>query len=306
MDKELIMTERDKALDAMQKIELLGLKEIDRICRKHNIKYSLGGGSCLGQVRHGGFIPWDDDIDVDMTVENYNKFIEVAPQELDSSLFVLRCRKTDPTHLRSASRLEIKGTRLGRPDWDNNNKIGRVFVDIFRLSYLPNDEKKRKKICSRLFFIRCMQLFQETGRFALKLDIKQRFRVRLLSRLIPRKALIRLEDHYIDSKRTDWLIDDALVKGDHSAYPAEGIDEYADVEFEGIKVMAKKNPDNFLRILYGEHYKDWLPPIKRISHHNFTYIDLGKFGVESGLKDGYCDLIATRYSIRRLKQMKIV
>lgn len=83
MQLPLMITSRDKALKALQDVQLEGLKEVDRICRMHSIDYSLGGGTCLGQVRHGGFIPWDDDIDIDMTLENFEKFVEVAPAELD-------------------------------------------------------------------------------------------------------------------------------------------------------------------------------------------------------------------------------
>lgn len=62
------------------------LEEIDRICRKHNISYWLDGGSLLGAVRHGGFIPWDDDIDIAMPQDDARRFAEVAPKELPSTL----------------------------------------------------------------------------------------------------------------------------------------------------------------------------------------------------------------------------
>ena len=62
------------------------LEEIDRICRKHNISYWLDGGSLLGAVRHGGFIPWDDDIDIAMPQDDARRFAEVAPKELPPTL----------------------------------------------------------------------------------------------------------------------------------------------------------------------------------------------------------------------------
>lgn len=69
-------------LRACQLRQLEILKEIDRICQKHHIEYWLDGGSLLGAVRHGGFIPWDDDIDIAMSVEDEHRFEEVAPKEL--------------------------------------------------------------------------------------------------------------------------------------------------------------------------------------------------------------------------------
>ena len=64
------------------------LEEVDRICRKHEIPYWLDGGSLLGAVRHGGFIPWDDDIDLGMRLEDLKRFIQVAPAELGENLFL--------------------------------------------------------------------------------------------------------------------------------------------------------------------------------------------------------------------------
>lgn len=79
------MTEEEqKKLRKLQLIELDLLKEVDRICKKHNIKYYLGEGSLLGAIRHNGFIPWDDDIDVLMLREEYKKFLNVAVTEINS------------------------------------------------------------------------------------------------------------------------------------------------------------------------------------------------------------------------------
>ncbi len=74
-------------LKQIQEIELEMLLEVDRICKENNIKYSIIGGTLLGAVRHGGFIPWDDDADVAMLRPEYEKFCSIIDAKLDSSRF---------------------------------------------------------------------------------------------------------------------------------------------------------------------------------------------------------------------------
>lgn len=303
-----MITSRDRTLRAMQEIELEGLKEIDRICRKHGIEYSLSGGTCLGQVRHGGFIPWDDDIDVDMTAQNYERFLAVAPGELDSSRFFLYTRDTEEHHYRSSARLGVLGTRLSMGNWGGVGREINVFVDIFRWDYLPDDEKKRRKMTSRLFLIHSIQHFKEVNRYPSMLDPKDKLLVKRLSGILSAKTLERLEDKLYKSVKgpTGWLIDNTIIKGDFGGFPAEGVLECKDVEFEGYTFMGKKEPHNYLCALYGPHYGEWLPPAKRISHHSWGVFDLGDYAEKYGLSDDYKEFMAAAFTEDRLRQMKKV
>ena len=80
---------KEQQLRACQLKQLAILEEIDHICKKHKIDYWLDGGTLLGAVRHGGFIPWDDDIDIAMRQEDLERFIAVAPGELPTHLLPL-------------------------------------------------------------------------------------------------------------------------------------------------------------------------------------------------------------------------
>lgn len=308
MKKYESVTNRDKTLKALQMVELEGLKEIDRICRKYNIKYSLGGGTCLGQVRHGGIIPWDDDIDVDMTKENYDKFMDVALDELDTKKFFLRCRKTDKNYLRSSSRIEMVGTNLSLPRFEKKGlKVG-VFVDIFEWSYLPNNKILRKIVSSNLFYLRCIENYKMYRVCAKK--IKGDFRkgiVILCGKLMPYKVCLFFEKLLLNccgKRKTNWILDDAIINGNHGGYPATGIDEYEDVLFNGIKVMNKKNCNNFLTTIYGNKCFEWLPIIQRISHHQWTNIDLGPYEKNFDLPKDYNNYISVKYTNLKHKHMQ--
>ncbi len=307
METTELITGRDKTLRALQLVELEGLKEIDRICRKHNIKYSLGGGTHLGQERHGGFIPWDDDIDIDMTAENYNKFMQVAMDEIDTNRFFLRCRKTDKTHLRTQSRLEIKFTKLGTTYWDKKQLSAGLFVDIFKLSYLPNNKFLRKIVASSLFYIRCAENYKMFHRIAKK--AKHKLLVIFMGKFIPKKVLFYVEDKLTTccgDRKTDWLLDDSIINGNHGGFSSKGINDYKDIKFEGITVMGKKDAHNWLIDLYGKHYMEWLPPASRISHHQWTKLDFGIYTPKYDLPENYEKYLTIKYHPENLRRMQEV
>lgn len=117
--------------------ELEILVEIDRICKKHGIKYWIDFGTLLGAVRHGGFIPWDDDLDISMYRPDYRKFQEVAPKELPDWLF-LQNKKTDPTYTRELNKVrDLNSLYIERhEDFTLPYKKG-IFVDIFETVDYP-------------------------------------------------------------------------------------------------------------------------------------------------------------------------
>lgn len=120
----------DEQLKKLQEILVEIMNDIDCVCTKHNLTYNLGGGSCLGAIRHNGFIPWDDDMDINMPREDYERFCEIFQKELGDKYWLHTPEKTKDYGLAFA-RVRKKGTVFrSREDISNNEEIG-VYLDIF-------------------------------------------------------------------------------------------------------------------------------------------------------------------------------
>ena len=116
----------------MQLLELDLLIEFDRVCRKHGIKYCITSGTLLGAVRHKGYIPWDDDSDIAMLREEYEKFRAVA-DEMDASVCYFQDHYNDPEYLWQYGKLRRTGTSFVRAGQEHMKGKTGVFVDIFVL-----------------------------------------------------------------------------------------------------------------------------------------------------------------------------
>jgi lipopolysaccharide cholinephosphotransferase len=124
-----------------QLVMLRLLKIFDYLCRKHEIQYFLTGGSLLGAIRHNGFIPWDDDLDISLTAENYLKFVEKAANELPSDIFFQNYdtdpyyRKTDPIDARLRDKYSSYRRKNGNNKWHEGLQVD---ISIFHKAYLPH------------------------------------------------------------------------------------------------------------------------------------------------------------------------
>ena len=136
----------EDVLHGLQRVELEILLEIDRVCREHGIKYFLDSGTMLGAARHGGFIPWDDDIDISMLRDDYDRFLEVAQDSLGEKYFV-QTRKTDPKATNSFAKVRKNGTTCIEYSAKLDGSHTGIWVDIFPFDTVLNTEenKKRKK-----------------------------------------------------------------------------------------------------------------------------------------------------------------
>ena len=136
------MKNRDNILDALHKIQIEILDEIVKICDKHDITYFLCTGTLLGAIRHKGFVPWDDDIDICMPRKEYTKFAEICKEELQDG-FLLQDWHTEPLHYLTFAKVKKIDTIYKEKSTMNLPINKGVFVDIF---ILDNVEKKNSAI----------------------------------------------------------------------------------------------------------------------------------------------------------------
>lgn len=119
-----------KDLRRVQLIQLEMLVELDRICRKYGLKYNIAFGTLLGAVRHKGFVPWDDDADINMPYEDYEKLKQVIEQELDHEKYYFRIQEKEPDCNITYAHLKRNGTIYTKPDREGFRYHPGVYVDI--------------------------------------------------------------------------------------------------------------------------------------------------------------------------------
>lgn len=130
-----------ETLKQYQRVLAMILADIDSVCCKHDIEYTLGGGTCLGAVRHHGFIPWDDDIDLNMPRADYERFAKVFLQEMGEKYWLHDCQTT-PGYELAFPRVRLKGTVVRSRDDYDFDECG-AYVDIFVVENTPNNKLLR-------------------------------------------------------------------------------------------------------------------------------------------------------------------
>ncbi len=267
----------DGKLDAVQSILLGFLKEVDRICRKHHIKYFLGGGTLLGAVRHKGFIPWDDDADVMMLREDYEKFLSVLPGELPA---YITDQNSDPASHFCFTKLRLDDTILStefsaRFEGLHNG----VFLDV-----LAQDKTSDKRLPQKLHMkltaqLRWLVLNKWRGTPMNANNRLVSFVGDVLKAILPLKLLEKMQNRVMlryRKKDTGTLYDSMGRNVERGAFPAEWLDEAVYVDFEDAKLPIPKKWEEYLTYLYGD-YMEMIPVSERHVSHDIVRIDLGRF-----------------------------
>lgn len=249
-------------LRRLQRIELEMLIEVDRICRKCGIKYSLCGGTLLGAVRHKGFIPWDDDLDVMFSHEEYERFFNACKTELDGERFFLQDFRTDSNYRWGYAKLRRKNTEYIKKGQEHLKQQTGVCIDLFDFQNVPLEEKERSQYHFKMFCIRKI-LYSELGRKNEKKAI-MRCWYSILS-LIPTELVhscrYRLIEKYKGIKPEYMSCEMFPIEKSRDGYLSSVFENYTWLEFEGRKFMAVAEWDRYLSTQYGDYMS--LPPVEQ-------------------------------------------
>ena len=262
----------------LQQIELSELLIVKRICDQLNIRFVLYGGTLLGAVKYKGFIPWDDDIDIAMSREDYEKFLKEASNYLPANM-VLQNLQTEPNSPYSYTKLRLKGTKLiEKFNHDLNIEQG-IYMDIYPIDDIPDNDilyKKQFKTLQRLF----SAIYK---RQCLHIEKKQLFTLRgaksyllyKLYRLLPISSYIKKQNREMTKfndqgfqRKTCWHYPN-INNYYEQFYPLQ------EIEFEGHIFYAPFDTYSHLKRRYGNIEE--LPPLEKRLGHKVYIVDFGKY-----------------------------
>lgn len=256
-------------IDLLHKADLAIVKEVVKICEDNGLTYYMLGGTQLGAIRHKGYIPWDDDIDLGMPREDYERFLEIAPAALSKTRKVVNYRN-DPEYHYYITRILDTDSKVVETRYANEGKTTNLSIDIFPLDGSPNNPILRKIYFFRVMYHRAlMSLHYKKG---IDPDRKRGIAERAMLFFFKLLPTDKMFDAYkqkvkIDSLLRKYSIWNSKISGNiMGAYrtremvPTEwlGGKDGGMYDFEDIKLRGYRDYDKYLSHLYGEYMQ--LPP----------------------------------------------
>lgn len=272
------LEQRLKMLEPVHGIQKELLKKLDQVCREQGLRYTAIHGTLLGAVRHKGFIPWDDDVDIAMPREDYDRLLELAPQVFQEPFFLQTPANTENVFYGGYAKLRRSGTAAIEPQHRGRKCHQGIWIDIFPLDFCPEDGEKQKWLQCRISFwqrLLMAKLYRPGHGMPEDINPKILSLYYLLARCLRRRWIRRrLEQLFRSCGKSDKLAILACYYGgfpNSNVYPASLFDSVTVVPFEDFQIPVPQKYDDILSERYGSNYMDLPEKRKRVSHDNINF-----------------------------------
>lgn len=272
MKKSEVDFSKQCSKEKLQEIMLNILQKIDEVCQKHQLRYFITDGTLLGAIRHKGFIPWDDDIDIGMPRQDYEAFRAIAQDEFGEDYF-LQTMETDPGYHNYYIPMKVRDNHSTFLEQYGRNCHEGVYVDVFPFDPVTENREKEEKQKKNLYLLSVIKGPIQWSMFPSPY-FWGRSLFQILLRWIPQQAILRYiekakeenQSHkpggaYMYGFETPW----------RTQFPESDLFPLTKVEFAGRSFFAPHNPEAILTKLYGDYKK--LPPEKDRQYHAVFYTD---------------------------------
>lgn len=263
------MKDEDTVLKEMQACQLKILIEFQKVCKKNDIRFYLAFGTCLGAVRHHGFIPWDDDIDLFMRIDDLNKLIGIQDQ-LPSNMY-LQTHEKEPEFGLPIARLRDSSTTLIEADHCDRDINHGVYIDIYPLFYCKESSIGMKLSIVESFVCRLFMYNAPPQNKSSLSAFVSKILLHLLPDIVKDKTARYLYKKMTSQKKTKYVSNFPDIS-QGKRYLDEWFDEPVMENFEGVKMPLPTGAPEFLTY-YFHDYMQLPPESERRVHHQYLFAD---------------------------------